>query len=65
MTTNLDTTMENSIETSNLNNGMHLVCEFRNSYTTTLGCFFPAGAMHEMSEERGSALFLEHLLFKV
>ncbi|XP_076170849.1 mitochondrial-processing peptidase subunit beta isoform X2 [Ptiloglossa arizonensis] len=64
MTTNLDTTMENSIETSNLNNGMHLVCEFRNSYTTTLGCFFPAGAMHEMSEERGSALFLEHLLFK-
>ncbi|XP_053970320.1 mitochondrial-processing peptidase subunit beta-like [Hylaeus volcanicus] len=55
---------ENSIETSNLSNGMRLVCEYKNTYTATLGCFIPAGAMHEMPEERGSALFLQHLLFK-
>lgn len=48
-----------------MNNGLRLICEYRNSFTTTIGCFVPAGAMYEMPEERGSVLFLEHLLFKV
>ncbi|XP_076622868.1 mitochondrial-processing peptidase subunit beta [Colletes latitarsis] len=66
MTTGLDicSNVENSIETCTLINGMRLVCEYRSSYTTTLGCFVPTGAMHEMPEERGSSLFLEHLLFR-
>lgn len=42
---------------------MQLVCERRSSFTTTLGCFVPAGSMHERPEERGSALFLQHLFF--
>lgn len=48
-----------------MNNGLRLICEYRNSFTTTIGCFVPAGAMYEMPEERGSVLFLEHLFFKV
>lgn len=56
---------ENSVESCYMNNGLRLICEYRNSFTTTIGCFVPAGAMYEMPEERGSVLFLEHLLFKV
>ncbi|XP_015436402.1 PREDICTED: cytochrome b-c1 complex subunit 1, mitochondrial-like [Dufourea novaeangliae] len=55
---------DDSVESSDLKNGIRLVCESRSSYTTTVGCFFPAGAMYEMPEERGSSLFLEHLLFR-
>ena len=32
---------------------------------TTVGCFLPAGAMYETQDERGAALFLEHLMFRV
>ncbi|XP_031826080.2 mitochondrial-processing peptidase subunit beta [Nomia melanderi] len=66
MTTGLDTYLntESAIESCILSNGIRLVCESKSSYTTTLGCYFPAGSMHEMPEERGSALFLEHLLFR-
>ncbi|XP_017753134.1 PREDICTED: mitochondrial-processing peptidase subunit beta-like [Eufriesea mexicana] len=56
--------IESSTEFCYLNNGMRLVCECRESFTTTIGCFIPAGAMYEMPEERGSVLFLEHLLFR-
>nr|XP_034188352.1 mitochondrial-processing peptidase subunit beta-like [Osmia lignaria] len=52
------------IESCIVSSGMRLVCECRNSFTTTLGCFLPAGAMYEMPKERGSAIFLEHLLFR-
>ncbi|CAK9829133.1 Cytochrome b-c1 complex subunit 1, mitochondrial [Anthophora retusa] len=55
---------ETSIESSYMNNGMRLVCDYRNTSTTTIGCFIPNGAMCENPEERGSSLFLEHLLFK-
>ncbi|XP_026672324.1 mitochondrial-processing peptidase subunit beta-like isoform X2 [Ceratina calcarata] len=47
-----------------MDNGIRLVCERRKSFNTTLGCFLPAGSMYEMPEERGSVLFLEHLLFR-
>ncbi|XP_003703132.3 mitochondrial-processing peptidase subunit beta [Megachile rotundata] len=52
------------IESCYTSNGMRLVCEYRDSFTTTLGCLVPAGAMHEMPKERGSAIFLEHLLLR-
>ncbi|XP_076758926.1 mitochondrial-processing peptidase subunit beta isoform X1 [Xylocopa sonorina] len=51
-------------ESCYMNNGMRLVCERRDSFATTIGCFLPAGSMYEMPEERGSVLFLEHLLFR-
>ncbi|XP_076674729.1 mitochondrial-processing peptidase subunit beta isoform X2 [Andrena cerasifolii] len=56
--------LDSTIESSTASNGMHLVCECRSSFTTTLGCFVPAGSMHERLEERGSALFLQHLFFR-
>lgn len=65
MSTGSDTNTENAVESCTLSNGIRLVCESKCCCTTTLGCFFPAGAMHELPEERGSALFLEHLLFRV
>lgn len=50
----------------NVINGMHLVSEYkRESFVTTIGCLLPAGTMFEKPDERGSALFLEHLLFQV
>ncbi|XP_078042574.1 mitochondrial-processing peptidase subunit beta [Augochlora pura] len=55
---------ENAVDSCTFSNGIRLVCENKCSYTTTLGCFFPAGAMHERCEERGSALFLQHLLVR-
>lgn len=57
---------DNKMEYCSMNNGMRLISECkRNSFITTIGCFLPAGAMFEKPEERGSALFLEHVLFQV
>ncbi|XP_043527874.1 mitochondrial-processing peptidase subunit beta-like [Frieseomelitta varia] len=56
--------IESSTESCYMSNGMRLICEHRNSFTTTVGCFVPAGAMYETQNERGSALFLEHLFFR-
>ncbi|XP_076650155.1 cytochrome b-c1 complex subunit 1, mitochondrial [Halictus rubicundus] len=64
MSTGLDMNIENAVESCTLSNGIRLVCQSNSCYTTTLGCFLPVGAMHELPEERGSALFLEHLLFR-
>lgn len=56
---------ENKIEYCDINNSMRLIVEYKESFVTTIGCYLPAGAMFEKSEERGSALFLEHVLFQV
>jgi len=54
------------MEYCSMNNGMHLISEYkRESFITTIGCLLPAGAMFEKPEERGSALFLEHVLLQV
>lgn len=49
------------------NNGMRLIAEYKDSsFVTTIGCLVPpAGAIFERPEERGSALFLEHVLLQV
>ncbi|XP_012270540.1 cytochrome b-c1 complex subunit 1, mitochondrial [Orussus abietinus] len=47
-----------------MQNGMRIICEYKPSEFTTIGFFLPAGAMYEMPEERGAALFTEHLLFR-
>ncbi|XP_076246228.1 mitochondrial-processing peptidase subunit beta [Calliopsis andreniformis] len=56
--------LEDSVESGIACNGMRLVCDYNSSFTATIGCFVPAGSMYETCEERGSALFLEHLLFR-
>nr|XP_033331862.1 mitochondrial-processing peptidase subunit beta-like [Megalopta genalis] len=61
---NMYMSTENAVKYCTFSNGIRLVCENKSCYTTTLGCFFPAGAMHERPEERGSALFLKHLLVR-
>ncbi|XP_011315156.1 mitochondrial-processing peptidase subunit beta-like [Fopius arisanus] len=56
---------EGVMESMHLKNNMKLICEHRtDSCFTAVGCFLPAGAIHEYPEERGAALFLEHLLFR-
>ncbi|XP_024946660.1 cytochrome b-c1 complex subunit 1, mitochondrial isoform X1 [Cephus cinctus] len=55
---------EGLMESCDLKNGMRLVCEYKPSCVTTVGCFLPAGSMYEMPEERGAALFMEHLIFR-
>lgn len=54
------------MEYYSMDNGMRLISEYKEeSLITTIGCFLPAGAIFEKPEERGSALFLEHVLFQV
>ncbi|XP_067211015.1 mitochondrial-processing peptidase subunit beta-like isoform X2 [Linepithema humile] len=56
---------EGKMEYCSMNNGMRLISEYKKeSFITTIGCFLPAGAVFEKPEERGSALFLEHVLFQ-
>ncbi|XP_066587108.1 mitochondrial-processing peptidase subunit beta-like isoform X2 [Prorops nasuta] len=57
-------TAEENIESCFLSNGMQLICETRDSLTTTVGFMVPAGSMVESCEDRGGSLFMEHLLFK-
>lgn len=56
---------ESPLEPVDLTNGMRLICEFKDSCVTTVGCFLPAGSLHERPEERGASLFMEHLIFRV
>lgn len=56
---------EGRMEYCDINDGMRLIVEYKTSFVTTIGCLLPAGAMFEKSKERGSALFLEHILFQV
>lgn len=56
---------KSKMEYYDINDGMRLIVEYEESFVTTIGCLLPAGAMFEKSEERGSALFLEHTLFQV
>lgn len=54
------------MEYCDINNGMRLISEYKKeSSITVIGCFLPAGSMFEKTKERGSALFLEHILFQV
>lgn len=53
------------MECCDINNGIRLISEYKESFITTIGCVVPAGAAFEKPEERGSALFLEHTLFQV
>ncbi|XP_032685412.1 mitochondrial-processing peptidase subunit beta-like, partial [Odontomachus brunneus] len=55
---------ESKLEYCDINDNMRLIVEYKESFVTTIGCYLPAGAMFEKPEERGSALFLEHVLFQ-
>ncbi|XP_063986797.1 mitochondrial-processing peptidase subunit beta-like [Diachasmimorpha longicaudata] len=56
---------EGVMDSTFLKNDMKLVCEYKaDSCFTAVGCFLPAGAVHEYPQERGAALFMEHLLFR-
>ncbi|XP_019696325.1 mitochondrial-processing peptidase subunit beta-like [Harpegnathos saltator] len=52
------------MEYCDINDSIRLIVDYKESFITTIGCLLPAGSMFEKFKERGSALFLEHVLFQ-